>query len=150
MTSGGCGGRGGLDGCPACDSVFVQTSGGMLASPDGEHFAPSEWKYKELCWHLAKDIKIHQSTEPQTWDKKPNPYHNQWHWAEVGFGEIHFFDTYDEANSWLQIYKQQLKDQLGWPHCDLCGQMAGKDYVYFRCQPCDLHSKGADTPSFVG
>lgn len=138
LTLGGCGGFGGMDGCLKCDAVFTQTTGGILATADGESYGRNEWSCKELCWHLAKELTVNQNTHKETWDKKPNDTYLQWYWSEVGFGETHYFDTQDEAKSWLCVYVQTLKDNLGWPHCDSCGQMSEKDSSFFHCHPCKL------------
>jgi len=47
LESGGCGGHGNLYGCPECDCLFTQTTGGIVATPGGETLSPTFGSYKE-------------------------------------------------------------------------------------------------------
>ena len=40
LKSGGCGGNGQIKGCKICGAVFVQKSGGIVATPGGETWSP--------------------------------------------------------------------------------------------------------------
>ncbi len=42
-----CGGRGDLYGCEKCRSVFRQTSGGVIATPEGEIYKPEPYTLDE-------------------------------------------------------------------------------------------------------
>lgn len=47
LGHGGCGGRGSVYGCPNCDRLFKQTSGGIIATPGGETLSPTSGSYRE-------------------------------------------------------------------------------------------------------
>ena len=40
LERGGCGGHGSIHGCPNCDRIFEQVTGGIVATPGGETFRP--------------------------------------------------------------------------------------------------------------
>jgi hypothetical protein len=63
----GCGGRGSREVCEPCDKVYVQTSGGMLATPGGERYE-EDWKpFSEYRGQVIKAIKPHKSREGEEW-----------------------------------------------------------------------------------
>jgi hypothetical protein len=48
LIHGSCGGNGAVYGCWNCDRLFRQTTGGILATPEGETLSPMEGSYREM------------------------------------------------------------------------------------------------------
>lgn len=56
LGRGGCGGNGSIYGCPGCDKLFRQISGGIIATPGGETLEPVYGSsYKKEKDKIAKD-----------------------------------------------------------------------------------------------
>lgn len=131
LSLGGCGGWGGRSGCEDCDSVYSQTDGGFAGG--GNAFSRHEGEsLKEYKVFRAKEIKILQSEHED--------HKGQWFWQEIGGWTYHYFDTREEAEGWLAVYRKTLYDALPYPDCEKCGEKSEKKGPgWFRCRPCGLH-----------
>lgn len=54
LKGGGCGGRGNIYGCPNCDRLFEQISGGIVPTRYGEILSPIGGSYKGFKATLAE------------------------------------------------------------------------------------------------
>jgi len=58
VQRGGCGGNGAIYGCPNCDALFRQTTGGIVSTPGGETLSPIPGSYKEMKWGKEKQLEV--------------------------------------------------------------------------------------------
>lgn len=54
LRQGWCGGRGAIYGCPTCDQLYEQTTGGIVPTPGGETLSPIPGSYKEYKAKMEK------------------------------------------------------------------------------------------------
>jgi len=131
LEYGGCGGICSISGCPKCNTVYQQTTGGILATPGGEQYSKYDETYDEMCYYLARHIKPYLNK----WPRSDSPQ-KEWMWSEIG-GPQHAFATEGDALTWLQIYQKQLRNKLNWPNCDKCGEPSEpRGAGNFECQHC--------------
>jgi len=135
IDSGGCGGRGGIYGCPKCDAVFVQTDGGMFSGGNAFEHRHGD-TFAEARWRDAKSTRVHKVD----WNKE-DPHFGEWFWSETPpEHELHYFATEQEAKDWLAIYVKKLHDALPWPTCDKCGKKSTRyGLSMFVCRDCKRH-----------
>lgn len=145
LSGGGCGGVGSVHGCLNCDAVYRQTNGGIVSPPGGVAYARDPHaSCRETIYHMAKQIK------PRQIDFASSPNHGQWTWEEIGTFEWHYFDTREEAETWLKIYVMQVFNDLPWPDCVRCKQKSEKQFGrIYKCKACNLQCIGSHGTSKV-
>lgn len=133
LLSGSCGGYGGLHGCPKCNIVYQQVTGGIVPTPGGEQYSVVEFSSYE-------DIKL------QVLEEECKPYKlsigekkGSWVWYEGYYGESHVYSEDQEEQAKLdhKAFVQAFEDSISAPvHCNRKA-LSIRVGEFYRCRVCN-------------
>lgn len=114
LESGGCGGFGTLVGCERCDSIFRQTTGGIVATPGGERwkkqsYTLTKWRngQKSQEYILLIDLSTQEDSKKIDWDAVFKPYEGRIRIIQIKETQAHI-ETTEEVVMNIEMHHPKI------------------------------------------